>query len=255
MMNRRDIGRLTRLLRHRAGLTQSDLAARAGVGRWKIVMLETDELAELKIGEIERCLAALDARLILTVGHRGAEVDRLLDERHAALVAAIVRVLRALGWEVHVEVSFSEFGERGSIDVVGWHAGRRALVVIEVKSELASVEGTLRPFDIKCRLAPKIVGEQFGWRPVVVGRMLVLPEESTARRAVERHAAVLDRSLPARSRELRAWLHQPNAPIGGIWFLSDVGSANATRNPSSIRRIRKARPRSGGPSNVAAANK
>jgi len=254
-MNRRDIGRLARLLRHRAGLTQSDVAAIAGVGRWKVVQLEADRLSDLKLGDIEKCIAALDARLVLTVSHRGAEVDRLLDERHAALVAAITQLLRALGWEVRVEVSFNEYGERGSIDVVAWHEACRALVIIEVKSELASIEGTLRPFGVKCRLAATIVGKQFGWRPVVMARILVLPEESSARRAVARHAEVLDRSLPARSRALRAWLRDPNSPIGGIWFLSVVGSAAANRNPSAIRRIRKRAPRSIASSNVAPTNR
>lgn len=254
-MNRRDVGRLTRLLRHRARLTQAELAERAGVGRWKVIELEADRLAELRLGEIERCLAALDARLFLSVSHRGAEIDRLLDEAHATLVAAIVRLLRALGWETRVEVSFNEFGDRGSIDVVGWHAGIRALVVIEVKSELASIEGTLRPLDVKCRHAPKVVGEQFGWRPAVVGRILVLPEQRTARRAVERHADVLDGALPARSRALRSWLRDPQKPIAGIWFLSDVGIAAVTRNPSSVRRIRHAQAKVAGPSKVGGSNK
>jgi hypothetical protein len=249
-MNRRELGRLTRLLRHRARLTQAELAERAAIGRWKVVDLEADRLSTLRLGEIERCLAVLDARLILSVSHRGAEVDRLLDEAHAALVAAIVRLLHRLGWETRVEVSFNEYGERGSIDVVGWHAGRRALVVIEVKSELASIEGTVRPFGVKCRLAPKVVAEQFGWRPLVVGRVLVLPEQRSARRAVERHIDVLNRVLPERSRTLRSWLHEPAGSIAGIWFLSDVGDAVVTRNPSSLRRVRHAQTRPSDPATV-----
>jgi hypothetical protein len=152
--------------------------------------------------------------------------------------------LSSLGWETRVEVSFNEYGDRGSIDVVGWNAERRALVVVEIKSELGSVEGTLRPFDVKCRLAAAVVRKRFGWEPRIVGRILLLPEDRTARRAVERHAAVIDPSLPVRSRELRAWLHDPVAAIGGVWFLSDGGPANTKRNPSAIRRVRRPKPRS-----------
>ncbi|HVH18470.1 MAG TPA: helix-hairpin-helix domain-containing protein, partial [Myxococcota bacterium] len=47
--------------------------------------------------------------------------DRLLDERHAAMVEAVMRRLVALGWKVRAEVTFSSFGERGSIDVFGWN--------------------------------------------------------------------------------------------------------------------------------------
>jgi hypothetical protein len=168
----------------------------------------------------------------------------LLDERHAQLIAAFVGLLSSLGWETRVEVSFNEYGDRGSIDVVGWNAERRALVVVEIKSELGSVEGTLRPFDVKCRLAAAVVRKRFGWEPRIVGRILLLPEDRTARRAVERHAAVIDPSLPVRSRELRAWLHDPVAAIGGVWFLSDGGPANTKRNPSAIRRVRRPKPRS-----------
>jgi len=224
-------------------LTQAQLAESAGVGRWKVVDLEAGRLERLTIDEIDLCLAELDARLVLSVAHHGAELDRLLDQNHAALVARVVRLLTQLGWQVRVEVTFNDYSDRGSIDVLGWRARERALLVIEVKSELGSIEGTLRPFAVKCRLAAKIAGQQFGWRPALIGRVLVLPEDRTARRVAERHSAVLDTLLPARSREVRTWLRNPRRPIGGIWFLSDVGGADAKRNPSSIRRVRRPRPR------------
>ena len=238
-MNRRIVSRLHRVLRVRAKLTQADIAKSAGVGRWKVVDLENGRLSRLTVEEMDACFGALDATVDLVVRYQGAAVDRLLDERHAQLVAAFVRLLRALGWETRVEVSFNEYGDRGSIDIVGWHAARRALVVVEVKSELGSVEGTLRPFDVKCRLAAAIVRKRFGWNAQTVGRILLLPEDRTVRRAVDRHAAVIDQALPVRSRELRAWLHDPAAAIGGVWFLSDDGPANTKRNPSAIRRVRR----------------
>jgi len=238
----RRIGRLLRTLRHRARLTQAELAELSSVGRWKIIRIEAGELSGLRFGEVESCLAALDARLVVSATYHGAAGDRLLDEGHARLVALMVVMLRRYGWEVRVEVSFSEYGERGSIDILAWHPVYRALLVVEVKSELGSIEGTLRPFDIKCRLAPKLARERFGWQPRTIGRMLVLPEDRTARRAVERHEPSLSAALPARSRRLRAWLRDAGEPIGGIWFLSGVGSTDAMRNPSAIRRVRKPRP-------------
>lgn len=196
------------------------------------------------MGDIERCFAALDARLDVRATYHGAAGDRLLDEGHARLVGQMAALLRSSGWEVHAEVTYSEFGERGSIDLLGWHAAARALLVDEVKTEIGSVEGTLRPFDAKCRLAIKIAGERFGWRPAVMGRMLILPELRSVRRTVERHAEVLYGALPARSRSLRSWVAAPAANVGGIWFLSEPQPANATRNPSSILRVRTSQPRS-----------
>ena len=225
-------------------MRQADVARAAGVGRWKVVDLEGNRLSKLTIDDLDACFGSLDATLDLEVRYQGAAVDRLLDERHAQLVAAFVGVLTGLGWATRVEVSFNEYGDRGSIDIVGWHAARRALVIVEVKSELGSVEGTLRPFDVKCRLAPRIVRQRFGWAAPTIGRILLLPEDRTARRAVDRHAAVIDQALPARSRELRAWLHDPIAAIGGVWFLSDGGPTDTKRNPSAIRRVRRPKPRS-----------
>jgi hypothetical protein len=55
------------------------------------------------------------------------------------------------------------FGERGSIDLLAWHESSRTLLVIELKTELTSVEETLRRHDSKVRLAPGIARERFGW--------------------------------------------------------------------------------------------
>jgi hypothetical protein len=206
--------------------------------------LEAADIDNLRLGEIDRCFAALEARLDLRAWYHGAAADRLLDEGHAELVGLCVEILRAFGWLVQVEVSFSDFGDRGTIDILAWHAASRSLLVVEVKSELGSIEGTLRPLDIKFRLASKIARERFGWQPVTVGRIVVLPEDRTARRLVTRHAAVLRASLPAGSRDVRSWLRSPSGTMGRIWFLSDVGSPDLKRNPSAIRRVRHGSARS-----------
>lgn len=242
-VNGLEIARLTRLLRHRAALTQEDLARRAGVRRWKVVRLEAGQFEKLDVGDVQHVLAALDARLEIRATYHGAFADRLLDERHASIVASRVDFHKGHGWEARVEVSFSEYGERGSMDLLGWHASTRTLVVEEIKSELGAAEGTLRPLDVKARLEPKIARERFGWAALNVGRILVLPEERTVRRQVERHKLVLRAALPADSRELSAWMRNPRGSIAGIWFLSDVRHLNRKRNPSAIRRVRKPRPR------------
>lgn len=206
----------------------------------------------LRFEDVERSLAALGAELEVRVNYRGAEADRVLDEGHARLVALIVTVLRRYGWDARVEVTFSEYGERGSYDILAWHPKALVVLVIEVKSELPSVEGTLRPMDVKVRLAHKTARDRFGWRPRLVARVLVLPEDRTARRAVERHATVLRAVLPATSRQIRSWLNAPRGPLAGIWFVSAPGGRGWRRNPSSVRRVRTPA-RSGDPSIAAPA--
>ena len=241
-VNERQLGRVHRALRKRLGLTQRELAKRAAVPRNKISDLECFRLANLSLPEIDRCFTAMDASLRFFAEWHGAALDRLLDEGHAALVGAISGVLRELGWQVEFEVTFAKFGDRGSIDVLAWHAHSRTLLVIEVKTELGSLEGTLRSFDVKVRLAPVVAAERFGWQAQMVGRLLVLPEDRTVRRSVTRHAEVLDSALPTRNREVRNWLASPANALSGLMFLTSSQLVGPTRNPSAIQRVRKSRP-------------
>jgi hypothetical protein len=110
------------------------------------------------------------------------------------------------------------------------------LLVIEVKTELVSIEATLRKLDEKVRLAPAIGRERFGAAGPVkegpVSAILVLPSSTSARRRVAAHRAVLDRALPARSSDLRRWLRKPSGRLAGILFLP------LTHELRSRRRIR-----------------
>jgi hypothetical protein len=167
---------------------------------------------------------------------RAGDLDRLLDEGHASLVGRTAALLRSLGWEVRAEVSYSIYGERGSIDLLAWHEASRTLLVIEVKTELVSLEETLRKHDEKVRLARRIAEEQPGWRARAVGRLLILPDDMTARRRVARHAAVLEVAYPARGSAVRAWLRDPEPQMSGLIFMTMGG-----HRPGAVgrKRIRK----------------
>jgi hypothetical protein len=138
------------------------------------------------------------------------------------LVERVVRVLLRRGWECRTEVSFSRFGERGSVDVVGARRDLSTAAIIEVKGSIGSLEDTNRRLDVKVRLAGQIVSSAFGWSPTFIGRILVVPDGMTERRIVERHAATMAATYPGRSREVRAWLRRPEGTFAGLWFLSDV---------------------------------
>lgn len=112
-------------------------------------MLERGRIDNLSIGMLRRILGALDADPVLYVRWRGGELDRLLDEGHAGLVGRHSSALDRCGWETRLEVSFAVDGDRGSIDALAWHARTSTLLVVEVKTEITSVEETLRRHDIK----------------------------------------------------------------------------------------------------------
>ncbi len=238
-MDDQRLGRTLRALRHRLGWRQVDVAHRAGGTQDDVSRLERGHIESMKVDKVRRLAAALDAELILTLRWRGGEIDRLIDEGHATIVGWIVGVLVATGWDVQAEVSYSVRGERGSIDVLAWHAPTRTLLVIEVKTELTSLEATLRKHDAKQRLAAEVAGDRFGWHdPAAVCRLLVLPALTTPRRHVVKHAAVLDRAYRLRGPAAREWLRAPNGSVSALLFAPLTHGARGRRGGVSRRRIR-----------------
>jgi transcriptional regulator with XRE-family HTH domain len=236
------IGRSLRVLRQRRGLRQSEVAAAAGVSQSTISDVERGQVSGLPLVILRRIFAAVDAGFEGTVHWRGAGLDRLLDARHATLVAASVGRLRDLGWDARVETSYSIFGERGSIDVMGGLARVGAVLVEEVKSELASVEATIRKLDEKVRLVRKeIAAHAFGWQPTLVGRLLVLPESSMARRRVATLDQVLGVAFPDRGADVRRWLREPSGPMSGILFQPDIATGDAKSDRRGVHRVRRPR--------------
>lgn len=225
------VGRLLRALRLRARLTQKALGARVGVSQQEISLLERGHLEAVQLRTVRRVFRGLDAGAELEIRWRGGAVDRLLDERHSALVGAIGDLLSAEEWVVAVEVTYNHFGDRGSIDLVAWHAATSTLLVVEAKTELTSIEATLRKHDEKVRLAPPVVDARWGWRPATVARLLVLPDHRTARRQVERAGNTLARAYPLRGWEARRWLRQPTGPGDGLLFLPPTTARG--RSPGS----------------------
>jgi transcriptional regulator with XRE-family HTH domain len=229
------LGRLFHLLRTRTGLTQEELAVATQIPVRDISRLETGHCGLVLFERIRRLFLEVEARTRITVWWNGAAADRLLDERHADVLERAARVLSAFGWAVPTELSFNEYGERGSIDLFGHRRDAAAVLVGEVKSAIGSLEELNRTHDAKARLAPKLCRDRFGWTPRFVGRVLIVPDESTIRRVIAAHHQTMHGVYPARSREVRTWLKQPNRTIGGIWFLSNprarrTGSASSGAN-------------------------
>ena len=179
-------------------------------------------------------IRALSARLQLLVTWQGEGLDRLLDADHAALVEAVAKELRTLGWEVAVEVSFNIRGERGSIDLLAFHPVSQTVAVVEVKSVVPDLQATLVVLDRKARLAPE-VARQLGWAVRGVGRILVLADGRTTRRRVAAHRAVFAAAYPERTSATTHWLGSPDPTqrFSGLWFLA------IARPMSARQRVRR----------------
>jgi transcriptional regulator with XRE-family HTH domain len=233
------IGRIVRARRRRLGWRQVDLALRVGCHQTTISRLERGHLASLSYRLIRRIAAALEIRVELMASWRGGELDRLLDERHAEVVDAVVAHVVGAGWSAMPEVTYSEYGERGSIDILAVHGATRSAAVFEIKVDLSSVEGTLRKHAEKTRLAPGIVFRECGWRPRSIARILVVPENQTARRVLAAHQATFRSAYPADSRTIRRWLRDRNGgAISGIWFLSVKHRRLGSRGRGGPSRVR-----------------
>lgn len=183
-MDRLRVGLALRALRLRKRLRQIDVAALAGVDQSTISLVERGHWDRLALRTVERVFAVVDARFVADIRWRGGQLDRLLDERHARLVGVAAGRLARAAWEVTVEATFAHFGERGSTDILATRRASAIALVVEVKSELTSLEATLRSLDAKTRLAPIVCQERSGWRPTTISRMLVLPSLPSARRRV-----------------------------------------------------------------------
>jgi transcriptional regulator with XRE-family HTH domain len=125
-MDDQRIGHVLRALRQRKGWRQQDVGDRAGVSDTLVARIERGAFASIPLGKIRRVAETLGARFDTILRWQGADLGRLLDSRHAAMHESMARFLGSLdGWQFEPEVSFSIYGERGIIDILAWHPGRR----------------------------------------------------------------------------------------------------------------------------------
>src|SRR6266566_7342724 len=161
-------GRQFRALRLRKGLRQEDVGRIAKLSRPLISRIDRGRIDNIQLGQLERAAAALGATLDLRLRWNGEQLDRLLDEAHARLVELVVSSLRETSWKVSVEVSFSVWGERGSIDVFAFHPPTGIVLVVEIKSVVPDSQQMLHALDRKPVSPPSL-------RRTADGSVLVLP--------------------------------------------------------------------------------
>ena len=202
-----------------------------------VARIERGAFASIPLGKVRHVAEALGARFDTLVRWQGADLGRLLDARHAAMHETMARLLGGLdGWMSEPEVSFSIYGERGIIDILAWHPGRRMLLVIELKTEVVDVSGLLGVMDQRRRLAREI-GARFGWKPLAVSTWVVIAESRSNRRAVSAHANVLRAKMPVDGRGIRAWLRDPASRVDALSFLPYRHGATVGRPLAPVRRV------------------
>lgn len=236
------LGALFRLVRIHRRLRQEDVARRAGVSASIVSRIEHGQLGSIRPRLVERVAAVLEIRLDYRARWHAGDFDRLADRDHAQLVELLADRLRSAGWEARPEVSFAIWGDRGSIDLLGWQAATGSLLVTEVKTEIADVGETLRRLDVKARRA-QAIATSVGWpEPSMVSVALVVAEGRTNRRRLAAHTETFRAALPDSGRQLRALLagHR-RAPIRAIALLPFPRIGTARPRSAGVHRVRVAK--------------
>lgn len=232
------IGRGLRALRHRRGWRQRDVAKRSGVSRSVVSELERGHLERHQLAALTRVGASVGATVRVDLLVAGGDLHRLLDADHAALQAFWVSLLERAGWTVAAEVTFNHYGERGSIDLLGFHAATGTLLVIEIKTLVVDIQDLLAGIDRKVRIARTIAAER-GWAVRQVVPALVVAEGTTARRRIADHASLFAR-FNERGRRALTWIRSPasmHAPTGLLMFTKLPSARSGDRRRAGRQRV------------------
>jgi hypothetical protein len=168
--------------------------------------------------------AVLDVQLGITARWRGGDLDRVLNQGHAAMHETAIALFGSLnGWQLIPEVSFSIYGERGVLDGLAFHAGSGSAIVVELKTEIADPQALVGSMDRRRRLAKQIAADR-GWAAKTVGLWVAVADTRSNRRRLARHVKLLRLAFPADGHALRAWLRDPAGPIAALSFIAQPGS-------------------------------
>lgn len=226
------LGAAFRAVRIRRRWRQEDAAARAGVSRALISMIERGHVGRTPLDSLRRVATALEIRLDVVARWRGGDLDRLVNAHHSALhesVASYFMGMRA--WEHAPEVSFSIYGERGVIDVLAFHPASGSLLVIELKTAIVDINDLLGTVDRKRRLATQIAAGR-GWQAEAVSTWVIVGRGRTNQRRLSAHRAVLRAAFPSGGRAIQSWLRDP---VGSIHAISTWPDAQLTSARIAVR--------------------
>ncbi len=239
------VGTVFRSIRQKQRLRQRDLSDRCGVSQGRISRIERGHLDEQTLASIRAVASALDVRVDLVPRWRSGDLDRLMARGHSALHESVARSFkdRWPAWVVVPEASFAIYGERGVIDILAWQPGHRALLVIELKTDIVDVNELLGTLDRKGRLARQVALER-GWAAETVSRWLIIAPGRTNRRRIHEHEAMIRNALPDDRRAAEGWLAGPAGTIEALSYWPDIRGTTTRPRDRPIRRVRgPSRPR------------
>ena len=178
------IGRLLRMLRVRRGWRQRDVGSRAGISPAAVGRHENGTIGSLTA--LEKHASVFGLRIDVRLLGRAGQLVRVADEEHAAITEAVASWFRDADHETETEASFSEWGERGRIDLLAFDTASGLLIVVEVKTQLLDLQDLFGSLNVKERLSGT-VAERRGWAVRRRMSLLAVADTSANREIVRRH--------------------------------------------------------------------
>ena len=206
--------------------------------------IERGRLDGVSIGTLLTVARVLDVQVSISARSRGADLDRLVNAKHAALHESVARWFEGAlpEWVLAPEVSYSIFGERGVIDILAWHAETRALLVIELKTDVVEVEDLIAQMGRRARLARRIAAER-GWYPASVSVWVIVAASRTNRARLAAHRSVLRNAFPSEGRAMLTWLHEPRGTIAALSMWERTVPGVPVGGLAARHRVRRGSPR------------
>lgn len=246
-MNDQRVGAAFRAVRLRRGWRQKDVGAKGHVSPALVSLIENGRLERVSPAALRRVASVLGVRVEVSVRLPAGEIDRLLNAGHAILHEELARYLSTLpGWIHAPEVSFAIYGERGVIDILAFHEPTGSLLVIELKTELVSLEDLLSTMDVRLRHAARIARER-GWLARSVSAWVVVADSDANRRRVGSFRALLGSAFPSDGHAIRKWLRQPEGTIRSLSFWAKFSGGNAKQRMVTRKRVRVPKPPNSAP--------
>lgn len=212
------------------GWTQRALAARADTSQATLSRVEAGQIDRTDLAVIGRVLDALQVRLEIRVDAPFlADRRRQREPAHAHCVAYVVRRLTAAGWVAEREVEVVHGRSHGWIDVLAYRPEDRALLVIEMKTEVEDLGQIERSIRWYVREGPA-AAVRLGWHPRrSMGALIVLDTLATAER-LRRNRDAIAQTFTVRADGLRALVTRERS------FPTSPSHAIAAVDPLSRRR-------------------
>jgi hypothetical protein len=170
--------------------------------------LDLDDLQRLATAMGGRFRIQLDAPFL---ADRSVQRDRV----HGRCIGYAARRLRRDGWAVESEVEISGSAGPGWIDLLGWDPSSRALLVIEIKTEIVDfgrIQRTLGWYQSCARVA----AQRFGWFPRTTSAALLLLDSRTVADRLRDNRDLARVAFPQRARDIEGFVRDSARRNGGL---------------------------------------